>query len=166
MRCRVRTMTTSSSSPVSSQASPVRRFLGVLGGLVLLTSVLTALGAAWMVFGIGGSGDMRTAPGRVVAHETVQLKRSSGERSVVDFTAYDGRSFRVTDTLVRQGQAAHKVGESVTVRYPAADPAQAEIGGSSWVRMLAGWVLLVFSGPGMLAGWLLWRLRPRATVQP
>lgn len=152
-------MTTS--SPSSPRSSPIRRFLGVLGGLVLLTSVLTSVGAAWMVFGIGGSADMRTAPGRVVAHETVQLKRSSGERSVVDFTAHDGRSFRVTDTLVRQGQAAHKVGESVTVRYPAADPAQAEIGGSSWVRTLAGWVLLVFSGLGMLVGMLLWRLRPR-----
>lgn len=150
----------------SASSSPVRRFLGLLGGFLLATSLLTGLGAAWMVFGTGGSGGLRTAQGRVVAHETAQLKRSSGQRSVVEFTAHDGRSVRVTDALVRQGQAVHRVGESVTVRYPAADPAQAEIGSSFWIRTVAGWVLLVFSGLGALAGWLLWRLRPRAAVQP
>lgn len=154
-------MTTSSSTP----SSPVRRFLGLLGGFLLAMGLLTGLGAAWMVFGMGGGGDMRTAQGRVVAHETAQLKRGSGQRSVVEFTAHDGRSLRVTDALVRQGQAAHEVGESVAVRYPAADPAQAEIGSSFWILRVVGWVLLVFSGLCMLAGALLWRLRPRAAAQ-
>lgn len=141
-----------------------RRFLGLLGWVFLVPSLLVAPGAAWMVFGIGGGSDLRTAQGRVVAHQSVQLKRSFGERSVVDFTAHDGRSFRVADPLVRQGHAIHKIGESVTVRYPAADPAQAEIGSSSSIRSAIGWVLLIASAAGVALGGLLLRLRPKTSV--
>lgn len=137
--------------------APVRRLLGLLSGFVFIASLLTAMGAAWMVFGMGG-GELRTAQGRVVAHQDVQLKRAPGARSIVEFAAHDGRSYRVTDTLVRQGQAVHEVGEPVTVRYSAADPAQAEIGSSSWLRVIVGWVLLAASVAGIAAGGLLLRL--------
>ncbi|WP_433852320.1 DUF3592 domain-containing protein [Stenotrophomonas nitritireducens] len=149
---------------MTSPASPFRRFLGLLGMFVFLTSLLTALGAAWMVFGLGGGSDLRTAQGRVVGQQNVQLKRGPGARSIVEFTTHDGRSFQVTDALVRQGQAIHEVGESITVRYSAADPTQAEIGSSFWLRTVAGWVLLAASAAGMAVGGLLRRLsNPRAS---
>ncbi len=138
----------------------MRRFFGLLGWFVLLPSVLTVLGAVWLLGGSLSGGDMHTAPGRVVGHETTKLHRSVGEKSVVEFAAHDGRTLRVVDALVRQGGAVHKVGEAVTVRYPAHDPLQAEIGGSSIVKRVLGWALLLFGGLGMLAGWLLLRLRP------
>lgn len=147
-------------TPASSPPSSLRRILGLLGWFVLLPSALTVLGAAWLLGGSLPGGDMRTAPGRVVGHETTQLHRSVGEKSVVEFAAHDGRTLRVVDSLVRQGAAVHKVGEAVTVRYPAQDPLQAEIGGSSIVKRVLGWALLLCGGLGMLAGWLLLRLRP------
>jgi len=118
-----------------------RGFLGLFGMFVFLARLLTARGAAWMVFGMSGASELRTAQGRGVGHQDVQLKRGPGTRGIVEFTTHDGRSFQVTDVLVRQGQAAHQVGDAVTVRHGAATPARAEIGGSSWLRAMARGVL-------------------------
>lgn len=104
---------------------------------------------------MSGASELRTAQGRGVGHQNVQLKHGPGTRGIVEFTTHDGRSFQVTDVLVRQGQAAHQVGDAVTVRHDAANPARAEIGGSSWLRAMDGWVLLTANAMGMALDGLL-----------
>lgn len=143
----------------------LRRFLGPLGWFLLVPSALTALGAAWLIAtGTSLVGDMRSAKGRVVAHQTAFLNqgRGMGQRSVVEFTAHDGRTVQVVDSLLRQRAAVHAMGETVTVRYPTNDPLQAQISGSAWVKTIAGVALLFFSSIGMFVGWLLLRLRGKA----
>ena len=54
------------------------------------------------------------------------------------------------------------VGETVTVRYDASDPSRAEIASSTAVKVLGGSALLLFSGVGVAAGWLLLRLRGKS----
>jgi hypothetical protein len=151
----------------TSKTSTVRRFLGLLGWVLLVPSALTALGAAWMLAsGLGMLGGTQTATGRVVAHQDVTVgpssRRGLARHSVVEFEAADGRTQRFTDAVARQNQAVHRIGETVTVRYDARDPSRAEIGGSTTVKVLGGGVLLLFSGVGVLAGWLLlrWRRKP------
>lgn len=146
-------------------SSTSRRLLSVLGWLLLVPSGLTALGAAWLLASSLGLGsDTRTVAGRVVGHEASRLKLSMGQKSIVEFSAHDGRTLRVADPLVRQGGAIHKVGEAVKVRYPAQDPVQAQIVGSVLVQGFIGGVLLLFSALGVLAGWLLLWLRPRGAA--
>ena len=137
-----------------------RRFLRPLGWFLLLPSALTALGAAWLIAkGMNFAGDLRSAEGRVVAHQTAFLNqgRGSGQYSVVEFSAHDGRSFRVVDALLRQHAAVHALGETVTVRYPVADPSRAQISGSAWIKTVIGLGLLVFSSISMVMGYLLLR---------
>lgn len=152
---------------MTGSSAHVRRFLGLLGWVLLVPSVLTALASAWMLAsGLGMLGGTHTATGRVVAHHDLSTgpahRRGLSRQSVVEFTASDGRIHRFTDAVARQGHAVHKIGETVTVRYHAADPVRAEIGGSTAVKVLGGGAMLVFSGLGVLAGWLLVRLRRRA----
>ena len=78
--------------------------------------------------------------------------------------AGDGRRFRFTDSVARQQQAIHEVGETVSVRYSAKDPAQAEIRSSTTVKIVMGAVMLLSSAIGMAVGWLLLRLRPRSVA--
>lgn len=144
-----------------------RRFFGVLAWLLLVPSALTALGAAWMLAsGLNLLGDSRTAEGRVVGHQDVTVgtsqQRAFAQHSIVEFVTSDGRAVRFTDSVARRNQAVHKVGEAVTVRYPAKDPAQAEISGSTGLKVVIGAVLLLFSAIGVGAGVLLLRFRPRA----
>ncbi len=144
--------------------SSYRSFLGPLGWIFLVPSVFTALGAVWLILtGANVVGDTRSAEGRVVAHQASQLNQSRGmgKLSVVEFAAHDGRTLRVVDSLVRQGMAVHKIGETVTVRYPASDPMQAQISSSAWIKTFMGIGLLFFSTIGMLVGWLMLRLRPK-----
>lgn len=146
-------------------STSIRRFFGPLGWLLLLPSAFTALGAAWLIAtGMNVVGDMRSAKGHVVAHQTVSLAqgRGMGLHSVVKFTAHDGRSMEFVDSLARQHAAVHTVGEIVNVRYPVDDPSQAQISGSAWIKTIIGVVLLIFSSIGVLVGWLLLRLRHRA----
>ena len=89
-------------------------------------------------------------------------RRGLSRQSIVEFATSDGRTQRFTDSVARQGGAVHDIGESVTVRYDAQDPSRAEIGSSTAVKVLGGGVMLLFSGVGVLAGWLLLRLRRRA----
>ncbi len=142
------------------------RFFGPLGWFFQLPSALTALGAAWLIAtGMNVVGNMRSVDGRVVAHEAAQLNqgRGTGKHSVVEFSAHGGRTMRVVDSLLRQGGAVHKIGETVTLRYPASDPMQAQISGSAWIKTFMGIGLLFFSTIGMFVGWLLLlRLRPKA----
>lgn len=141
-----------------------RSFLGPLGWIFLFPSALTALGAVWLILtGANVVGDTRSAEGRVVAHQASQLNqgRVTGQHSVVEFAAHDGRTLRVVDSLLRKGGAVHKIGEAVTVRYPASDPLQAQISSSAWIKTLMGVGLLFFSTIGMLVGWLMLRLRPK-----
>jgi hypothetical protein len=146
-------------------SSTSHRLLSVLGWLLLVPSGLTALGALWLLASSLGLGsDTRTVAGRVVGHEASRLKLSTGQKSIVEFSAHDGRTLRVADPLVRQGGAIHKVGETVKVRYPAEDPVQAQIVGSVLVQGFIGGVLLLFSALGVLAGWLLLWLRPRSAA--
>jgi len=141
------------------------RLLSVFGWLLLVPSSLAALAALWLLASAWGLGsDTRTADGRVVGHETSGLKLSVGQKSVVEFSAHDGRTLRVADPVVRQGGAVHKIGEAVKVRFPAEDPLQARIVGSALVQGFVAAVLLLFSAVGALAGWLLLRLRPRVAV--
>ncbi len=147
--------------------STVRRFFGLLGWILLVPSVLSALGAAWMLTsGLGMLGGTHTAVGRVVAHQDVTVgtstRRGFARHSIVEFVAADGRTHRFTDGVARRNQAVHDIGETVTVRYDAKDPSRAEIGSSTTFKVLGGGVLLLFSGVGVLVGWLLLRLRSKA----
>lgn len=146
-------------------SSTSHRLLSVFGWLLLVPSGLTALGALWLLTSSLGLGsDTRTVAGRVVGHEASRLKLSTGQKSIVEFSAHDGRTLRVADPLVRQGGAVHKVGEAVKVRYPVDDPVQAQIVGSVLVQGFIGGILLLFSALGVLAGWLLLWLRPRGAA--
>lgn len=143
-----------------------RRFFGLVGWLLLVPGALTAVAASWLLAtSLHLVGDTRSAKGRVVAHESVVTGSSSrqahGKKSVVEFVANNGRTVRFTDSLVRQLQAVHDVGDTVTVRYPANSPSQAEISSSNTLKIFLGAVWLLFSAVGMAAGWLLLRLRPR-----
>lgn len=143
-----------------------RRLLGPLGWILLVPSLLTALGAAWMLAsGLNMMGGTHTAQGRVVAHEEIMTgpahRRGLAKKSVVEFVASDGRRMTFTDSVARQQQAIHKVGETVSVRYSAQNPSQAEISGSTAVKIVAGVVMLLASAIGIAAGWLLLRLRSR-----
>ncbi|MEO8020475.1 DUF3592 domain-containing protein [Polaromonas sp.] len=144
-------------------SSKTRQLLGLLGWFLLLPSGLTALAALWL---IGSSADLwndtRSATGRVVGHEQVRLKVNVAQKSVVEFTAHDGRALRFVDPLARQQAAVHKVGESVKVRYPVRQPEQAQIAESVVVQVVIGSVLLLFGALGAAAGALLLRLRSRA----
>ncbi len=151
----------------SPSRTTVRRFFGLLGWILLLPSVLTAVGAAWMLAsGLGMLGGTHTATGRVVAHHEGTVgashRRTLSRQSVVEFATRDGRTQRFTDGVARQGGAMHDIGESVTVRYDASDPSRAEIASSTAVKVLGGSVLLLFSGVGVVAGWLLLRLRGKS----
>lgn len=142
----------------------VRRFIGLLGWMVLLTSVLAALGAAWILAsGLNMLGDMHTATGRVVAHQEVEVvpshKSALAQHSIVEFVANDGRTLRFTDSMARQHLAAHKIGETVTVRYSAQDPSQAEISSSTTLKIIVGAVMLLFSAIGIAVGWVMLRVR-------
>ena len=150
-------------------SSTFRRFFGLLGWILLVPSALTALGAAWLLAsGMNMLGDTHTARGRVVAHEEIMTgaahRRGLAKKSIVEFAAGDGRRFRFTDSVARQQQAIHEVGETVSVRYSAQDPSQAEISSSTAVKIVAGTVMLLSSAIGMALGWLLLRLRPRAVA--
>ena len=142
----------------------VRRFFGLLGWIVLLPSLVAALGAAWILAsGLNMLGDTYTAQGRVVAHHEVVVgpshQRALAKQSIVEFAANDGRTLRFTDSLARRLQAVHEIGESVTVRYSAQDPSQAEISSSTTLKVLIGAVMLLFSAIGMAVGWVMLRLR-------
>ena len=65
-------------------------------------------------------------------------------------------------TVRFEASAMHDIGESVTVRYDASDPSRAEIASSTAVKVLGGSALLLFSGVGVAAGWLLLRLRGKS----
>ena len=152
---------------MTTSSATVRRFFGLLGWILLVPSALTAMGAAWMLAsGLGMLGGTHTATGRVVAHHEVKTgpahRSGLSRQSIVEFATSDGRTQRFTDGVARQGGAVHDIGESVTVRYDAQDPSRAEIGSSTAVKVLGGGVMLLFSGVGVLAGWLLLRLRRRA----
>ena len=145
----------------------LRRFLGLMGWIFLLPNAPIALGALWLMFtGISVVGDMRSAEGRVVAHQPVQqyAPRRTANLSVVDFVAHDGRKFSFVDSLVRRNAAEHTIGEKVTVRYPANDPSQAKIGSSAWFSTIFGGIVLTGSSVCMLLGWLMLRFRPKATT--
>ncbi|QTN30179.1 DUF3592 domain-containing protein [Rhodoferax sp. AJA081-3] len=142
-----------------------RGFLGLLGWIFLVPSVLSALVAVWLIYtGAYVAGDVRSAEGRVVAHRAEQNKRSRwGNHSVVKFSLPDGRSVVFEDAVARRGGAEHAIGETVTVRYRSSDPQQAQISGSAWIQTLLGVGWLLFSTIGILVGWLMLRLRPKAT---
>lgn len=149
--------------------STFRRFFGLLGWILLVPSALTALGAAWLLAsGMNMLGDTHTAKGRVVAHEEIMTgpshRRGLAKKSIVEFAAGDGRRFRFTDSVARQQQAIHEVGETVSVRYSAQDPSQAEISSSTAVKIVTGTVMLLTSAIGMAVGWLLLRLRPKSVA--
>ncbi|MGP1630516.1 MAG: DUF3592 domain-containing protein [Giesbergeria sp.] len=148
-------------------AQTFRRFFGVIGWLLLVPSTLTALVAVWLLAsGMNMLGDTDTAQGRVVAlHERFlgsAQRKGIAHQSVVEFVTKDGRAVRFTDSLARQHHAAHKVGESVTVRYPAKNPSQAEISSSTTVKVVFGTAMLLGSAVAMVLGGLLLRLRSKA----
>lgn len=145
------------------------RFFGLLGWIVLVPSVLTALGAAWLLASsLNMLGGMETAQGRVVAHKDgfvgPSTRRAFGQHSIVEFKANDGRTVHFTDSVLRQNQAVHKIGETVMVRYSANDPTQAEISSSRMLKIIMGAVMLLFSAIGMAVGGLLLRLRPKPST--
>ena len=147
--------------------STVRGFFTVLGWILLVPSALTALGSAWLLASsLNLVGDLQTAKGRVVGHHDSftgpSNRRAFAQQSIVEFEASDGRTHRFNDSVLRQKQAVHEVGEIVTVRYPASDPSKAEIRSSSLLKTGIGAVLLLFSGVGVALGWLLLRFRPKA----
>jgi hypothetical protein len=146
-----------------------RRLLGLLGWFLLVPGGLTSLGALWI---LSSSMNLWTGThsvtGRVVGHEQVRLQNhqraSLAQKSVVEFTAQDGRHFRVVDPVGRQLNAVHKVGESVKLRYPARKPEDAQIASSVMVQGFIGGVMLLFGAAGVLAGGLILRFRPRAAA--
>ena len=138
-------------------AGGMKPWIRVAGWAVLAPAVFGLLGSLWLLVSALDWGDTRTARGRVVGHQPAKLKLTTGSRSIVEFTDHAGRSVSVVDATVRLNHAIHKLGEAVTVRYPARDPAQAEIAGASWVRLVLGIAMLIASAVGLLAGGLLLR---------
>lgn len=150
-------------------SSLTRRLLGLLGWFLLVPGAFAAIGAVWI---LGTSMNLWTGThsvtGRVVAHEEVRvhknLSANVARKSVVEFTAQDGRHYRVTDTVARQQAAVHKLGQAVSMRYPAGQPEQAQIAGSIVVQVVIGGVMLLCGAAGVLAGALVLRFRPRAVA--
>lgn len=152
---------------ITVSTSTARGFFTLLGWILLVPSAITALGSAWLlVSSLNLVGDLQSAKGRVVGHHDTFIgpstRREFAQQSIVEFEASDGRTHRFNDSLLRQQQAVHDVGETVTVRYPASDPSKAEIHSSSLLKTGIGVVLLLFSGAGVALGWLMLRFRSKA----
>lgn len=154
---------------MTTKVPTTRRFFGLIGWILLVPSSLAALVAVWMLAsGMGMFGGTHAAQGRVVALHELFVgpgnRKEIAHQSIVEFVTRDGGTVRFTDVMARQHHAAHKVGESVTVRYDAEDPSQAEINSSSIVKIVFGTVLLLGSAVAIGVGWLLLHLRSKAAA--
>lgn len=141
--------------------SPLRRGLFALGWALLIAACLCGLSGMWL-FGttLGLIGEAHTTEGVVVAHETVMVNSTRnrsgglGKRSVVRFRAADGNVYTITEGLVRQLDAIHDLGETVTVRYHPDVPGEADVVWP-WLRGIGAVVMLATAAVGVLVGGLL-----------
>jgi hypothetical protein len=99
-------------------------FMGLCFGI----SALGLIGSAvWTYFKQQQTLESRVATTGIVVELTTQVtQRSSIFCPVVEFTTVTGEKIRFTSTFGSR-PAGHKVGQSVNVRYEAADPQKAEI---------------------------------------
>jgi hypothetical protein len=118
----------------------------LMGLCFSLASVALLVGAVWTFFSQQHQAENRaTASGIVV--ELVSRITTSGRSSmycpVVEFTAASGEKIKFTSEFGTL-PASHKIGQSVSVRYDAADPQKAEVD-STTTRWL-GPLVFVFMG--------------------
>jgi hypothetical protein len=117
--------------------------LGVVFSLIGTVSALVAAGLAWDLH------QDRQAYVHVEGKVVGQLRRNRGYRPVVEFDA-DGQLASITGT-VGNSSPVFEVGETVTVLYPAGNPAAARIDHwteSSFGILFGGFFFLVFGGIG------------------
>ena len=101
-------------------------------------------GALWTYFKQQRQMESRVAAvGTVVELTTQVTARSSIICPVVEFTASSGEKIRFTSEFGSR-PAGHKVGQSVNVRYDAADPQKAEIESAMNLWLIP--LILVFMG--------------------
>jgi hypothetical protein len=99
-------------------------FMGLCFGISALGLIG---GAVWAYFKQQQTLESRVATTGIVVELTTQAtQRSSIFCPVVEFTVPSGEKIRFTSTFGSR-PAGHKVGQSVNVRYEAADPQKAEI---------------------------------------
>lgn len=150
------------------RATPLRRGLFALGWALLAAALLAGLLGLWLFAStLGLFGAARTVEGVVVGHETAIVSNTRsrggahGQRSVVRFRTEDGRSYTITENLVRRNDAIHDLGETVSVRYHPDAPEDADVVWP-WLRGFGAVVLLATAAVGVLVGGLLVLLtRPR-----
>jgi hypothetical protein len=120
-------------------------FMGLCFGISALGLIG---GAVWTYFKQQQTLESRVATTGIVVELTTQVtQRSSIFCPVVEFTTVTGEKIRFTSTFGSR-PAGHKVGQSVNVRYEAADPQKAEIE-SPMNRWL---VPLILGFMGVIAG--------------
>jgi len=101
-------------------------------------------GALWAYFKQQRQMESRVAAvGTVVELTTQATARGSIICPVVEFTASSGEKIRFTSDFGSR-PAGHKVGQSVNVRYDAADPQKAEIESAMNLWLIS--LILVFMG--------------------
>jgi hypothetical protein len=114
-------------------------------GLCFGVSAFALLGGAlWAYFKQQRQIESRVvATGTVVELTTQATARSSIICPVVEFTASSGEKIRFTSEFGSR-PAGHKIGQSVNVRYDAADPQKAEIESAMNLWLIP--LILVFMG--------------------
>lgn len=155
------------------RATPLRRGLFALGWALLAAALLAGLLGLWLFAStLGLFGAARTVEGVVVGHETVTVSNTRsrgaahGQRSVVRFRTEDGRSYTITESLVRRLDAVHDLGETVSVRYHPDAPEAADVVWP-WLRGFGAVALLAAAVIGLPCGGLLVLLtRPRRPAAP
>jgi len=118
-------------------------------GLCFGVSALGLIGGAvWAYFKQQQTLERRVATTGIVVELTTQVtQRSSIFYPVVEFTTVTGEKIRFTSEFGSR-PAEHKIGQSVNIRYEAADPQKAEIE-STMNRWL---VPLILGFIGVIAG--------------
>ena len=120
-------------------------FMGLCFGISALGLIG---GAVWAYFKQQQTLESRVATTGIVVELTTQVtQRSSIFCPVVEFTLPSGEKIRFTSEFGSR-PAGHKIGQSVNVRYEAADPQKAEIE-STMNRWL---VPLILGFIGVIAG--------------
>lgn len=117
--------------------------IGLVSGF---SAVALLVGAVWAYFSQQRKTESRVAAVGTVVELTTQVTtggRSSVFCPIIEFTASSGEKIRFTSDFGSR-PAGHKIGQSVKVRYDAADPHKAEI--ESTLTLWLAPAILVFMG--------------------
>lgn len=115
--------------------------MGLLSGF---SAAALLIGAVWAYFSQQRKMENRVAATGTVVELTTQVtQRSSIFCPIVEFTIPSGEKIRFTSDFGSR-PAGHKIGQSVKVRYDAADPQKAEIESAMSLWLMPA--ILVFMG--------------------